>query len=539
MIVGAGSSGLMMAAQLLRQGVYPVIIDQKLGLEKLENPVMIHARNLEMLRQMGMQEDFMVGGRAHRKVEIEGHKPLDFEEIKSEKTPFPLMLNMTEGRINRLLTDRLTSQACSIHWGVKFESLIEYDDSVLVEVSLTGREGEHKDCKEVWRADWVIAADGSESGVRIALDISTDHLHASHSFCRLDLALIARNEDNLPGSRSQYPIRLLQPKPRLSLVLPSEGKNRIHLLRQLSYQDARAFEQDQVAILNNMSQPLVVEEQVEHQLLSGALYTIQTSIAARFSSRRCFLIGSAAHQHISLMGKGVNEGFLDSWNLGWKLAGVVNGRMGRSVLFSYHKERHSRARFQAATSGRWQHLVLSMLSRTPRFAAKVLPYLLNYFLKKSEWASETFSRLSGIDISYRSSPLSLHYSLSESIKAGDRLPYHELFDEKTKTMTDTHKWCEKPGFTLIVAGQVSHHQLHVLGQWIKQKYPQGVHLFYLPYSQRNKKIFDRFGMGEEAQQLILVRPDMHIAYMTSALNTALIDNYLSKTMDWKLYRQFE
>lgn len=516
--MGAGSSGLMMAAQLLRQGVYPVIIDQKLGLEKAENPVLIHSRSLEMLRQMRMHDDFMAVGRVHSQLEIEDQTTVDFGELQGDKTPFPLVLNISEGRIRQLLIDRLTSQACPIQWGTKLEQLLEYDDKVLLEVSLAGRDEALESRKEIWQVDWVIAADGEQSTVRDALDISTDQIHASRSFCSTEVALTTGNEDNLPGSPHPYPIRLLLPKPALRLVLPAEGKNRIHLLRQVDLHD---------------------REVREHQLLAGRLYTAQTIIASRFSSRRCFLIGSAAHQHLSLTGKGVNGGFLDAWNLGWKLAGVINGRMGRGVLFSYHKERHGRAKDLAATTDRWQHLILRMLSVAPRLSTRILPYLFKNFLKKPRRTTNLLNRLSGIDIAYRNSPLSLHYSLSESIKAGDRLPYFALFDEKTKTMTDTHKWCEKLGFTLIVAGQVSHHQLHVMGQWIKQKYPQGIHLFYLPYSPRNKRIFDRLGMGEDAHQLILVRPDMQIAYLTSALNTALIDNYLSKTMDWKLYRQFE
>jgi len=41
------------------------------------------------------------------------------------------------------------------------------------------------------------------------------------------------------------------------------------------------------------------------------------------------------------------------------------------------------------------------------------------------------------------------------VKAGDRLPYLKVFDEKKQEETDLHEWCTKPGFTLIVLGKLA------------------------------------------------------------------------------------
>jgi len=48
LIVGAGPSGLMMAAQLLRNGVQPVIIDDKQGPTAHSNALAVQARSLEI-----------------------------------------------------------------------------------------------------------------------------------------------------------------------------------------------------------------------------------------------------------------------------------------------------------------------------------------------------------------------------------------------------------------------------------------------------------------------------------------------------------
>lgn len=59
-----------------------------------------------------------------------------------------------------------------------------------------------------------------------------------------------------------------------------------------------------------------------------------------------------------------------------------------------------------------------------------------------------------------------------------------------------------------------------------------MHLYYLPYSDRNKAVFDRFGMRNTMTKMVLVRPDMHIAYINDTLNTGLIDNYMEAILGW-------
>ena len=48
LIVGAGPSGLMMAAQLLRYGIIPIIIDIKQGPTEESKALAVQARSLEI-----------------------------------------------------------------------------------------------------------------------------------------------------------------------------------------------------------------------------------------------------------------------------------------------------------------------------------------------------------------------------------------------------------------------------------------------------------------------------------------------------------
>jgi FAD-dependent monooxygenase len=54
---------------------------------------------------------------------------------------------------------------------------------------------------------------------------------------------------------------------------------------------------------------------------------------------RVYLAGDAVHQNIPTGGYGMNMGIGDAFNLGWKLAAVINGSGGPSLLESYESER--------------------------------------------------------------------------------------------------------------------------------------------------------------------------------------------------------
>src|SRR5262245_35152786 len=68
-------------------------------------------------------------------------------------------------------------------------------------------------------------------------------------------------------------------------------------------------------------------------------YRIHHRAAARFRDRRCFLLGDAAHIHSPAGGQGMNTGLQDAYNLGWKLALVVQGRAEPALLDTYEQER--------------------------------------------------------------------------------------------------------------------------------------------------------------------------------------------------------
>jgi 3-(3-hydroxy-phenyl)propionate hydroxylase len=59
-----------------------------------------------------------------------------------------------------------------------------------------------------------------------------------------------------------------------------------------------------------------------------------------YRKRRVLLAGDEAHVHSPAGGQGLNIGIQDAVNLGWRLAQVVKATSPKSLLDTYHSERH-------------------------------------------------------------------------------------------------------------------------------------------------------------------------------------------------------
>ena len=74
------------------------------------------------------------------------------------------------------------------------------------------------------------------------------------------------------------------------------------------------------------------------------VYGVKQHVAARMQDReRILLAGDAAHTHSSGTAQGMNTGVHDAVNLGWRLAGVINGWYKPEVLSNYSDERRATA----------------------------------------------------------------------------------------------------------------------------------------------------------------------------------------------------
>ncbi|OZA98500.1 MAG: FAD-binding monooxygenase, partial [Polaromonas sp. 39-63-203] len=72
-------------------------------------------------------------------------------------------------------------------------------------------------------------------------------------------------------------------------------------------------------------------------------YAYRSECLDQLRHGRVFFVGDSAHVVSPFGARGGNSGVQDADNLAWKLAAVVQGRAGPSLLDSYHQERHEAA----------------------------------------------------------------------------------------------------------------------------------------------------------------------------------------------------
>ncbi|MET0450985.1 MAG: FAD-dependent monooxygenase [Mycobacterium sp.] len=107
----------------------------------------------------------------------------------------------------------------------------------------------------------------------------------------------------------------------------------------------------------------ITPEQVER----AVNYRFHGLVADTWQVGRCFLLGDAAHMMPPFAGQGLNSGVRDAGNLAWKIADVIDGRLGENALASYETERRPHATATVRASERLGRVVMTT---SPRLAQR-------------------------------------------------------------------------------------------------------------------------------------------------------------------------
>jgi 3-(3-hydroxy-phenyl)propionate hydroxylase len=183
------------------------------------------------------------------------------------------------------------------------------------------------------RASFVIGCDGASSFVRRAMGIEWLSLGYDQDWLVVDI--VQGPEADLPLETMQVcdPARLTtyvcvkDPNRRWEFQL-QPGETREEMLRPERIE----------ALLRPWLPP-------EHYAIRrAAVYQFHAATAGRWREGRVFLAGDAAHQTPPFLGQGLNAGFRDAVNLGWKIPLVQAGVCDARLLESYADERDAHAR---------------------------------------------------------------------------------------------------------------------------------------------------------------------------------------------------
>ncbi|MGE0517077.1 MAG: bifunctional 3-(3-hydroxy-phenyl)propionate/3-hydroxycinnamic acid hydroxylase [Hyphomicrobiaceae bacterium] len=207
------------------------------------------------------------------------------------------------------------------------------------------------------RASYVVGCDGARSTVRRFMGTPLDDLLSHENWLIVD-GILNRPRPDLPDHTIQY----CDPARPLTVIRMIDNRRRWEFM--LMPGDDPAF----------MTRPEKVWKLLERwigpdemEIERAVVYTFHSVVASGWLVGRKLLAGDACHQTPPFMGQGMCAGIRDAANLSWKLAAVIRGRAGLSLLDTYETERSPHVREFISTAVRLGGLIQT---RDPEQAAK-------------------------------------------------------------------------------------------------------------------------------------------------------------------------
>lgn len=339
LIIGAGAVGAVTALTLARYGVPSTVVDGPVLPSAGPTVDVIDARSMELLRPLGLADPI-------RAVGIDSHHSLDilwtlglpqppvlvwhypsvdqlrrqYAAVNDGTAPVEPYQRVPGSVVERLLRDEAAAHPLIDVWPGAVATAVEpvADHVTVTIVDQAGR--------RTVTADYLVACDGARSLVRRGLGIDLEATGQATTLCSVDF----RSRDGR-----------LRPYGRAFLTIAAAGLTLVS--RDEDAQWTASFPVDPTG-------EVVADPLAEVQRRLGVAFTVDDlvsvtqrdatpAVASTYRVGRVFLAGDAAHPTVPIGMYGANPGFGDAVDLGWKLAGVLNGWAGPRLLDSYEAER--------------------------------------------------------------------------------------------------------------------------------------------------------------------------------------------------------
>lgn len=360
LIVGAGPTGLALAAKLARAGVDALVVDSQPAGSNTSRAAVVHARTLEVLEDIGATPELLRRGR-----QIERFTIRDRDRVLVDigfgglPTRYPFTLMLPQVQTEQVLLERALSLGARVLRPRTVGALRE--DAEGVEATL--------DTGEVLRARYLVGADGMHSFVRQAAGFRFPGERYDESFVLADVRLRGAQ-----GAPLDEVVLYFSPAGMVVVAPLPDGLHRIvATVEDAPEHPSPAFVQQLLDERGPNQARAVVQE-----LVWGSRFRVHHRLADGYRRGRVLLAGDAAHVHSPAGGQGMNAGILDADALAQALAAALAGRP--ESLDAYAKLRRPAAARVVALAHRltrlataapaWRgarNLLLSVLARMPGF----------------------------------------------------------------------------------------------------------------------------------------------------------------------------
>src|SRR5262245_6956745 len=271
-----------------------------------------------------------------------------------------------------------------------------------VRVWLERLDPEHEGQTETIRARYVVGCDGARSAVRRSLGRTLTGDSANSAWGVMDVLAVT----DFPDIRLKS---LIQSANEGNIVLiPREGGYLVRIYVELD----KLSENERISSRNITSDSLIAAAQ---QILKPytlevkdvawwSVYEIGQRLCDKFDEvaqqdvatclPRVFIAGDACHTHSPKAGQGMNVSMQDAFNLGWKLAAVLQGRCTAQILHTYSAERHAVAKELIDFDREWAKMLSAPLTPSADAPGESVDpgEVQRYFVKHARYTAGTATR---------------------------------------------------------------------------------------------------------------------------------------------------
>jgi 2-polyprenyl-6-methoxyphenol hydroxylase-like FAD-dependent oxidoreductase len=392
-IVGAGPTGLMLAAELCLAGVRPLVLERRPDMPETLRANGFGGRSVQLLAYRGLLE------RAEAASIGPIHTPtrLPFGDLHVDLSPLsepPMQgLRLPQHRLERLLDDHARQLGAEVRRG--HEVVGVSGDAASVTAAVNGPAGLQR-----ITGRYLVGCDGAHSRVRAQVGVSfpgTTYPEVN----RLGQLTMPKSIRLLDSGEMEVP-GLGRIKP--SFIRTDHGVFAIgplspHAVLVQTTEDTVADADDAAPMtLTELGESIRRVLGVDVPLgepIRLSRYRFQARQAERYRVGRVLVAGDAAHV-FPATGVGITVGMLDAVNLAWKLAAEVHGWAPPGLLDSYQDER----RFAGARTMLHTQAQVA-LRRGTDSAAEALRNLFKELLADEQPLRRIGALIAGSDVCYR------------------------------------------------------------------------------------------------------------------------------------------
>lgn len=346
-VVGSGVAGLLTAATLGHYGITTTLIDKRVHPSTLPRATVISTRAMEILRTLGLHDEVLAGGveadvvlwecdtladAAHGRAHPVGYPTRDQASVVSPCAPATVPQDWLEAVLRRHLH---ASPSVRCEYGTECAG-IRLDEHGVRTIcrDRTGAQSERV-------AAYLVAADGAHSAIRRQLGV--EMLDHGGEMGGVQVVFHAPLTSVVGDHR--YALYSVTTPRGPGLFLPAGIHDR--WVYAPGGDASRCTDPDQLA---RAIRTVAGDDDLVLDIERVGSFESAAQLSERFRVGRAFLVGDAAHRVTPRGGTGMNTALQDGFDLGWKLAWVLQGWATTDLLDTYESERRLVAEHHVARS---------------------------------------------------------------------------------------------------------------------------------------------------------------------------------------------